>query len=71
MTLNIYRILTEIIQNIQKHSKASKVLIQLIQNESELTLMVEDNGKGFDISSSTQGLGLKICMPGQKHWRSA
>jgi signal transduction histidine kinase len=59
VALNIYRILTELIQNIQKHSGATEVLIQLLQSESELTLMVEDNGVGFEIGYNAQGLGIK------------
>lgn len=59
VALNIYRILTELIQNIQKHSGATEVLIQLLQSESELMLMVEDNGVGFEISDDAQGLGIK------------
>lgn len=57
--LNIYRILSEVIQNIQKHSGASKVLVQLLQNQTDLTLMIEDNGKGFEIGKDSEGLGIK------------
>lgn len=59
VSLNIYRVLSELIQNILKHSKATKVLVQLIQNEHEFTLMVEDNGQGFELTEDTGGLGIK------------
>lgn len=55
--LNIFRIISEIIQNINKHSKATKVLVQLIWTESELTMMVEDNGSDF--REAHDGLGMK------------
>jgi signal transduction histidine kinase len=56
--LNVYRILSETIQNIHKHSGATKVLVQLIQNDKELTLIVEDNGTGFDINNFSEGMGV-------------
>ncbi|AWV97899.1 sensor histidine kinase [Arcticibacterium luteifluviistationis] len=55
--LNIFRIVSEIIQNINKHSKATKVLVQFIWSENELTMMVEDNGSDFKEAHS--GLGMK------------
>ena len=61
-SLHIYRILSECIQNILKHSQATQVLVQLIQNEGELTLMIEDNGKGFDINANSEGLGIKNML---------
>ncbi|MDQ3048191.1 MAG: sensor histidine kinase [Bacteroidota bacterium] len=55
----LFRVLQEIVNNIIKHSEASIVNIQLIRHEDELTLMVEDNGKGFDINRVSGGIGLK------------
>lgn len=57
-SLNVYRILSETVQNIHKHSGATKVMVQLIQNEKELTLIVEDNGKGFDVNNFLEGIGI-------------
>ena len=61
-SLHIYRILSECIQNILKHSQATRVLVQLIQNENELTLMIEENGIGFNIHSNNKGLGIKNML---------
>ncbi len=58
----LYRTLQEIINNVIKHSGASHVTIQLLRFENEVTLMVEDNGKGFDVTSTMageKGIGLK------------
>lgn len=56
----LYRILQELITNILRHSEASAASLQLIQHESELTLMIEDNGKGFDSKAlKNTGIGLK------------
>ncbi|CAN5387673.1 ATP-binding protein [soil metagenome] len=55
----LFRVLQEIVNNIIKHSQATVVNIQIIRHEEELTLMVEDNGVGFDISKLTNtGIGL-------------
>ena len=56
----LFRVLQEIINNIIKHSEASIVNIQIIRHENELSMMVEDNGKGFDASKiSSDGIGMK------------
>ncbi len=55
----IYRIVQELLQNITRHTKATKVIIQLHRHDSELSLLVEDNGQGFDPASVKDGLGLK------------
>ncbi len=55
--LNIYRIISEIIQNINKHSPATKVSIQFLWSKIDLTVMIEDNGSTF--RETTEGLGMK------------
>ncbi|WP_053077124.1 sensor histidine kinase [Chryseobacterium sp. BLS98] len=46
-----YRIIQELVNNAVKHAKASQIIIQLIENESEYVIIVEDDGKGFDINT--------------------
>lgn len=57
----LFRVLQEIVSNIVKHAQASVISIQLIKHEQELTVMVEDNGVGFDASNlmAFNGIGLK------------
>lgn len=57
----IYRLIQEINSNIRKHAEATSILIQLIGHEKEITLIVEDDGKGFDYKEAEAkgGLGLK------------
>ena len=61
--LMIYRIVTEIVNNIKKHSKATRSIVQLVYQEKFLVLSIEDNGVGFDWSEKsenrTRGIGLK------------
>jgi signal transduction histidine kinase len=47
--LNIYRIIQELTNNTIKHANATKLDVQLLIDEKGLALMVEDNGKGFDL----------------------
>src|SRR5258706_1640544 len=54
-----YRILTELLHNIHKHSKATSALIQIIVVEDKLQLIVEDNGIGFNKNQpEAKGTGL-------------
>ena len=57
----LYRVIQEIVNNIIKHAKASQISMQLIRHESELNIMIEDNGVGFDTNQldSFEGIGLK------------
>jgi two-component system, NarL family, sensor kinase len=54
--LMIYRIIQELVNNVLKHSHADKCIVQLVYNQS-LSITVEDNGVGFNLSQS-KGAGL-------------
>ncbi len=56
----LFRVLQELVNNIIKHSQATIVNIQIIRHNNELTLMIEDNGIGFDVNKvNNNGIGLK------------
>ncbi len=56
----LFRVLQELVNNIIKHSQATVVNIQIIRHNDELTLMIEDNGIGFDLNKVMEkGIGLK------------
>jgi signal transduction histidine kinase len=57
--LSLYRIIQELVQNVIKHAEATNTLIQLTFSDDRITLMVKDNGKGFDVAHTGSGLGLK------------
>ncbi|MEO5564978.1 MAG: sensor histidine kinase [Chitinophagaceae bacterium] len=46
----IYRIIQELLNNTMKHAGATEAFVQLIKEDSRLSVVVEDNGKGFDAS---------------------
>lgn len=59
-SVNIYRIIQELTNNVVKHAQADHLLLQLIHHDNTLTIIAEDNGKGFDIKKARtqKGLGL-------------
>ena len=58
LELNIYRILLELVNNVIKHAKAKQATIQILRGENSLSLIVADEGVGFDISIEQEGIGL-------------
>jgi signal transduction histidine kinase len=56
----IYRIIQELLNNIMKHAAATEAMVQLIKEEGRLSIIVEDNGKGFDTAllKNNKGAGL-------------
>ncbi len=53
----IYRVVQEALHNCARHSNATAVRINVLQEPQRLTLSIRDNGKGFDVKHS-KGLGL-------------
>ncbi len=60
MEIAIFRIIQELVTNIIKHSKASEASISITQLPDAMSIIVEDNGQGFDIKklSGKDGMGL-------------
>ncbi len=57
VSLNIYRIVQELLHNSIKHAHAREILIQLIRKDNEMIVMVEDDGVGFDSQEIKKGMG--------------
>jgi len=59
ITLCVYRIVQEALQNAAKYSEAAAVSVDLRHDHGELTLTIADDGIGFDVDSAWgKGLGL-------------
>lgn len=61
-TLMIYRSVQEIINNSLKHAEAQTLTMEMVMHESEINLLIYDDGKGFDLEAmhkGSKGLGLK------------
>ncbi len=54
----IFRISQEAMNNISKYSQASLVNISLQKKAEKITLIIKDNGEGFDPKTVRKGLGL-------------
>jgi len=58
--MNLYRIIQEAIQNINKYANAKHVSIKFdIDSNDELSLSIKDDGIGFNAAQKSNGIGLK------------
>lgn len=57
--INIYRIIQEALQNIDKYAQASKVNLNMFKKENEITITIADNGIGFKTDVNKKGIGLE------------
>jgi signal transduction histidine kinase len=55
----IYRVIQEALNNIEKHSAASRALVAVKPCNERLVICIEDNGKGFRETRSTLSRGLR------------
>ncbi|GAB1450028.1 hypothetical protein MASR2M47_00840 [Draconibacterium sp.] len=55
--VNVYRIIQEWINNVIKYSGAKKLTIQLTGYETEINILIEDNGIGFEKEKLTKSSG--------------
>lgn len=62
--INIYRLTQEAINNAIKYAESSHIIVQLSHSNTLLSIIIDDNGKGFDINAvdkkrnSESGMGL-------------
>ena len=78
MEITLYRIVQEGVNNIVRHSQATRAWIEIARDGHELTVTIRDNGKGFQPRSATalptpaRGFGLtgiaeRVRMLGGSH----
>jgi len=56
--LMLFRIAQEFISNTIKYAEADKIEVTLNYSDSNLVILINDNGKGFDSSLNSSGSGL-------------
>jgi len=55
----VYRIVQEALTNVVKHAEAQHVSVLLTRKNESVSVMIEDDGKGFELGSDpSEGLGL-------------
>ena len=69
LEISLFRIVQELTTNIIKHAKASHATIGLNQHENGINIMIEDDGKGMDITQIdlNKGMGLHSIQTRVEH----
>lgn len=58
-SLMIYRALQEILTNALRHAGANEIHLEMVNHGDALSILVIDDGKGFDPAAAANGLGLQ------------
>jgi signal transduction histidine kinase len=58
--VTFYRVAQEALNNITRYANASHVTLELCRENSITTLIVRDDGQGFDPDSVLRALGIKL-----------
>ncbi|WP_131539149.1 sensor histidine kinase [Pedobacter nototheniae] len=58
ISIQLYRIIQELFTNTLKHAMATEVRLEISLIEKEITLIYEDNGKGFEMNNVSNGMGI-------------
>lgn len=53
-----YRIVQEAVSNAVKYASSARIQVKLALENKNLSILVTDDGKGFDMSKKTKGIGL-------------
>lgn len=59
LEIMVYRCIHELVNNALKHSGAERINVQLVQEIERLSFTVQDDGRGFDRQTVTEGMGLR------------
>ena len=58
--ITLYRVLQEALTNVLKHAESSRIWVELTQEDGNIILTVQDNGKGFTKENANRrGIGLQ------------
>src|SRR5690606_8981928 len=58
--MNLFRIIQESVNNAVKHSGSTEIAVTFVEQDNQVEIMVEDHGKGFDMTKESAGNGLQI-----------
>lgn len=57
--INLYRILQESLQNINKYANAKHISIEFKKENDQIMFKITDDGIGFDVNTKKRGIGLQ------------
>ncbi len=57
--INLYRILQEGLQNINKYANAKNIFVEIKGDEENVYLKIKDDGIGFDVNRKSKGIGMQ------------
>ena len=57
--INLYRILQEGLQNINKYANANNIKVDISGNAENVYLKIKDDGIGFDVNKKSKGIGMQ------------
>jgi PAS domain S-box-containing protein len=66
MERGLYRIMQEALTNVARHARASEVHVHISLQESDLTMVIEDNGCGFQVHSGTAEVRTHLGLQGMR-----
>lgn len=57
--INLYRILQESLQNINKYANAQNITVEFKKENNQIRFKITDDGIGFDVNTKKKGIGLQ------------
>jgi signal transduction histidine kinase len=57
--INMYRILQEGLQNINKYAQANNIVVEIKGDKENVYLEIKDDGVGFDVTRKSKGIGMQ------------
>jgi two-component system sensor histidine kinase UhpB len=66
--LMLYRVIQEQINNTIKYAKATEVVVEFKIKADQLSLVIRDNGVGFDVTTRSNGVGFRNIKNRVSHY---
>ncbi len=60
--INIYRIFQESLTNVVKHARASQLLVKIARENSQVSFIIRDDGRGFNLKQAMSGRSTKRSL---------
>ena len=57
--INLYRIIQELVNNTLKHAKATQIYFLMEKNKNQVSILLKDNGLGFEFEKAQAGMGIQ------------